>query len=494
MNVKEVMLQRLARRGAVPGKNIWLQDALDSDEEVVTAILTDTSLRNPDNEDVKALQAKYHLAAMFDLRNYSANHSRHTSFVLYVLTKAPCDTVKYGVYHETLPVAFSPRSDAQNLPPYPPTYWEYLEAIDSYLNTGVCPQDTAEYEFGAFPATWLTADGWAPRRYTKAVVNVSARKSDGTLTLGDVATVIDPCVISHDEMVPVLTAQEWEYPLEYSRCMPMQKTDCVLHKDDLLILRHDMMFLLYEEPPMEIYAPVHALVVRVTDPRVSAAYLYDYLHRTEIADLLQATYSPILMPLVRKRDLLSLPITLPDKELAFYEAKFVTETFSYGFIQSKREWLHFLTPASAENSGRGPAPYDGDKPYVFVSYSHKDSHAVMAIIRNMVADGYRVWYDEGIDPGTEWDKNIAEHIEGCGYFIAFVSKNFLASSNCKDELTFARDLEKNRFLVYLEQVELPAEMRMRMSRIQNIHKYAYTDDRDFYAKFYRADKLDQFKD
>lgn len=138
-------------------------------------------------------------------------------------------------------------------------------------------------------------------------------------------------------------------------------------------------------------------------------------------------------------------------------------------------------------------PYSGNESYIFISYAHKDSNEVMPIIDELQKHNYRVWYDEGIDPGTEWDKNIATHIEKCGYFIAFISENYINSSNCKDELNFARDLEKKRFLVYLEDIDLPSEMKMRLNRIQNIHKYMYNRIEDFYEKLFIADKLSEHK-
>ena len=131
-------------------------------------------------------------------------------------------------------------------------------------------------------------------------------------------------------------------------------------------------------------------------------------------------------------------------------------------------------------------PYEGDLPYVFVSYSHRNMDAALQIISRMVEAGYRVWYDEGIDPGTEWDENIAAHVEGCGYFLALISDEYLGSDNCKDELNFARDLDKQRVLVYLEETDLPSGMKMRLSRIQAIHKYTYTDEEAFYAKLFRT--------
>ena len=136
----------------------------------------------------------------------------------------------------------------------------------------------------------------------------------------------------------------------------------------------------------------------------------------------------------------------------------------------------------------------GKKDYIFISYCHKDSNQVLPVIKRLIDEGYNVWYDEGIDPGTEWDKNIAQHIDDCGYFIAFMSNNYLASSNCKDELNFARDREKKRFLVYMEKTELPIEMQMRLSRIQNIHKYTYEKEDEFFEKLFRAEGLAQFKE
>ena len=129
-----------------------------------------------------------------------------------------------------------------------------------------------------------------------------------------------------------------------------------------------------------------------------------------------------------------------------------------------------------------PKPYKGDRPFLFVSYAHKDSERVLPIIRRLMAQGYRVWYDAGIDPGTEWDEMIAEQIEQCGIFLAMMSANYLSSSNCRDELYYAREMEKDRALIYLEQVELARGMRMRLSRTQNIHKYTYTDEEEFYRK------------
>lgn len=138
-------------------------------------------------------------------------------------------------------------------------------------------------------------------------------------------------------------------------------------------------------------------------------------------------------------------------------------------------------------------PYEGKEPYIFVSYAHRDKDRVLPIVTRMAGEHLRVWYDEGIDPGTEWDMNIAEHIEGCTSFVAFISANYLASDNCKDELNFARDLQKERLLIYLEDTKLPLGMAMRLNRLQAIYQYTYKDQNDFYEKLFAVPQFTDCK-
>ena len=132
------------------------------------------------------------------------------------------------------------------------------------------------------------------------------------------------------------------------------------------------------------------------------------------------------------------------------------------------------------------APYHGREPFIFISYSHRNSDQAAEIISTLNRAGFRVWYDEGLIPGREWDENIAEHISECSYLIAFISPNYIESQNCRDEISYARDLNKDRLLVYLEETDLPAGMAMRLMRLQAIHKYRYRTSPDFYEKLFAA--------
>ncbi len=136
--------------------------------------------------------------------------------------------------------------------------------------------------------------------------------------------------------------------------------------------------------------------------------------------------------------------------------------------------------------------YNGDDPYGFISYSHKDSKPVSEIIFQMQKKGFRIWYDTNIEAGSNWDDNIAEHVEKCEYFFAMVSKNYLLSENCIDELVFAKDENKRILLIYLEDVKLSGGIRMRFNRIQAIMKWEM-DDMSFYEKLFSAREIRTIK-
>ena len=138
--------------------------------------------------------------------------------------------------------------------------------------------------------------------------------------------------------------------------------------------------------------------------------------------------------------------------------------------------------------------YNGNKPYIFVSYSHKDRDIVMQMVNQMIGDGYRVWYDEGIEPGSEWDEFIANKINNSGLFLAFISKNYLESDNCKDELNYSRDYTDNILLVYLESVKLPSGMELRFGRTQAILAFNYSSKEEFFQKFYSTRDIEAYRE
>lgn len=127
-------------------------------------------------------------------------------------------------------------------------------------------------------------------------------------------------------------------------------------------------------------------------------------------------------------------------------------------------------------------PYEGAEKYIFVSYSHKDCERVLAILEELNKEGFRIWYDEGIEWGTEWPESIANHLDGCAVFMAFHSKTSIASRNCRQEVNYALKQGKEILSVYLEEVELSKGMDMQLSSYQSTFPYQYADQQEFCSR------------
>ena len=122
-----------------------------------------------------------------------------------------------------------------------------------------------------------------------------------------------------------------------------------------------------------------------------------------------------------------------------------------------------------------------DKPYVFISYAHKDSDLVLPAIRQLQAQGVSLWYDSGIEAGSEWPEFVAEKVLRCEKFVLFISKAYLQSQNCKRELNFAISRKKEILSVFLEDVELSPGMEMQLGTYQALFRKRFSDAKGFYA-------------
>lgn len=133
-------------------------------------------------------------------------------------------------------------------------------------------------------------------------------------------------------------------------------------------------------------------------------------------------------------------------------------------------------------------PYEGNEPYIFISYSHQDCDEVFSVVERLTADGYRVWYDEGIHPGSEWPEIIAHHLNNCTVCMAFISSHSLESHNCRREINFAIHKQKCFISVVVEDCQMSPGMEMQLSTCQSVFKYLLSEEA-FYNKLYQAEEL-----
>ncbi len=119
-----------------------------------------------------------------------------------------------------------------------------------------------------------------------------------------------------------------------------------------------------------------------------------------------------------------------------------------------------------------PLPaYIGAEPFVFVCYSHADSELVYPEIHRLQAQEFRIWYDDGIAPGSEWSEAIAKAIESCSAFLYLITPNAVASEHCRREVNFALEQKCSMLAVHLVETEVPSALKLSLSHRQAILKY-----------------------
>jgi len=107
--------------------------------------------------------------------------------------------------------------------------------------------------------------------------------------------------------------------------------------------------------------------------------------------------------------------------------------------------------------------------HVFVSYSRRDKEIVDRIVEAIEKAGMSVWIDrEEIKAGKSWRVQIVEAIDTCDAFVLMLSANSAISENVQKEIDLAQDSGQNTFMVMLEPVRLPAEIRYQLAGLQFI--------------------------
>ena len=115
--------------------------------------------------------------------------------------------------------------------------------------------------------------------------------------------------------------------------------------------------------------------------------------------------------------------------------------------------------------------YKGERTYIFTSYSHRNMQEVFGIIRKLNESRYRLWYDEGIEPGNEWPEIVGRAVLRCSQFLVFMSQTAAKSRNVRNEINLAFSEDKDILVVFLEKTNLSEGMRLQIGTVQFINKF-----------------------
>ena len=123
--------------------------------------------------------------------------------------------------------------------------------------------------------------------------------------------------------------------------------------------------------------------------------------------------------------------------------------------------------------------YEGEAPYIFISYAHKDNQQALPLLEAISRAGYRLWYDSDIRFGKQWADSLARHIGKCAVFMPLLSPAFANSPDCYDETMYARSKKKAIVPVCLQEVELPPGLEMTLHPVQWLRLSDYRDAEAF---------------
>jgi hypothetical protein len=142
-----------------------------------------------------------------------------------------------------------------------------------------------------------------------------------------------------------------------------------------------------------------------------------------------------------------------------------------------------------ESSRPAPEIYTGKEPYVFVSYCHADQTIAHRVIRELQARGFRVWYDQGLVGGDDWQDVVANKIAGCEAFVLLMSPDANLSENVLTEFKYAkRKHDEKQIKALINFVVRPTQVRPEISmRLgDDIHIAWSAVDHEYLHKLERA--------
>jgi len=106
---------------------------------------------------------------------------------------------------------------------------------------------------------------------------------------------------------------------------------------------------------------------------------------------------------------------------------------------------------------------------------------VFWIIKKLADARFRIWYDEGIEPGNEWPEEVGKALTGCQLFLVFMSPTAMESRNVRNEINYASADNKAIMVVNLQPVELSEGMKLQIGAVQFINKHEMPEN-DFLEK------------
>jgi hypothetical protein len=106
---------------------------------------------------------------------------------------------------------------------------------------------------------------------------------------------------------------------------------------------------------------------------------------------------------------------------------------------------------------------------------------VFAVIKRLADGRYRIWYDEGVEPGNEWPEEVGRALLGSNLFVVFMSPSAIDSRNVRNEINLASSENKNILVIFLQAADLSEGMKLQIGTVQYMNKHEMSEE-EFFEK------------
>jgi len=83
------------------------------------------------------------------------------------------------------------------------------------------------------------------------------------------------------------------------------------------------------------------------------------------------------------------------------------------------------TPSAPKICEKPSEAYEGNEPFIFISYAHDDANRVYPIIKELYESGWELWYDEGIKITERYLPVISYHVKRCSVVVLMLTNRCL---------------------------------------------------------------------
>jgi hypothetical protein len=107
-------------------------------------------------------------------------------------------------------------------------------------------------------------------------------------------------------------------------------------------------------------------------------------------------------------------------------------------------------------------PYEGEEPYLFISYARKDLDSLQPILQSLARRGVRLWWDLGLHAGEDYAERLEQRVNTCAGLVVFLSRNATRKKSQNwvlSETKHAAEAGKEIVPAMLEDFALPLEWK-----------------------------------